>query len=419
MYHIPVFDRILSSSIAPERYVKLDERQLNIIYKALTLYGLGLIKAKPFNDMFFYKEVDAKGKEKIRQILDGSERVRIRYLVQTDVGILLSLRGFIYFLVQNELFKIPEEKNNLIYFIAKKFGLGRENLWILEFMNEYGILNEDYIELIHSFPPALTPKQAKKICEIEFKTLKPYIETYAYKKLRFICDSNNLQLEDMYSPLEYVVCHSCYNTVSQKRGKYLVNSLKQSIHNEVINTIMFYTSKGRQRLNSVGKSPNAPRDGGYLGRGTNTFYNMEFENIIKSVSISIEGTNDEDLLEFIGGEDNSGEIENRVCLYSLNQKVIDKYGKDSIQERIINVIENRNVGFVNWYNEINGTNLKSVSDVQETEEENFKFSDKGDKTAEGNFLQLLSTYFEINLPDFQAIIAEMKPYYTELIKEMK
>lgn len=67
-----------------------------------------------------------------------------------------------------------------------------------------------------------------------------------------------MTLEDMCGPLEYIACHSCYNTIAMKRDLYLINSMKQSIHNEAINMIMFYTSDKRKRLSALEKLHLAP-----------------------------------------------------------------------------------------------------------------------------------------------------------------
>ena len=395
MYHIPVFDKIISKAIDSERYVNFNEEQVNILYRALTLYGLGLIKAKPFNDMLVY--VDKKGKK--RNLLEGNERVKIRYAVQIDTKVILSLRGFIYFLVQNNVFNIPEGNESKITALAYYFGLDVEDLWILDFIRNQKLLNKEYIELIHSFPPALTPNQAKKICTEAFKSLRGYLRTYAYNKLRFICSSNNLQIEDMFSPLEYTVCHSCYNTIAQKRGTYLVNSLKQSIHNEVINTIMFYTSKARKRLEG-NKIEGTEDYNYYLGKGSSEFYNTEFENIVRSINISIDGEGSEDLLEFIGGVDDSEKIESSASMYFLNKKILEAYGKNSLQYRFAKIVHNKNFDFLNWYNINKGTNEASISDIQQIE---------GDE-----FPQLLCKYFNITKPDYEKLVQDMKPFYKDL-----
>lgn len=412
MYHIPVFDKVISSSMSPNRYVKLDKIQVCQLYKALALYGLGLIGASEFNNLTaipVWVEVKTKGGGKQRvlknkDILTGSERVRMRYVVQTSVDVILSFRGFIYYMIQNNLTKIKREDNLKIYKLAKRFQFHYHNLWVLPFMNEYGILNDEFIEKIKNYPPAVTPRIAEKILVENFYKLKSYIQQYAYRKLRFICDSNNMTLEDMCGPLEYIACHSCYNTIAMKRDLYLINSMKQSIHNEAINMIMFYTSDRRKRLSALEQTNTGASQINYgLGRGSTQFFNREFQNkIISTTSIGDDGE-EGDLLEFKYGEDSSGEIEQKASLFFIHKRIQEDFGKNSVQERLAAILGNSSLPFVNWYNLTKRPDRdhSSVASIQECEGE--------------NFIKVMSDYFRMDLPKFQQLLLDFKPLYQEIL----
>lgn len=410
MYHIPVFDKVISGSMPPNRYVKLSKLQVCQLYKALTLYGLGLIGASEFNGLttlpvLVTEKLKGGGERQVvknKDILTGSERVRMRYLVQTSVDIILSFRGFIYYIIQNGLTKIEKSDNLKVYKLARKFQFHYHNLWVLPFINEFGLLNEDLMNKIKDCPPAVTPRMAEKILVENFYKLKSYIQQYAYKKLRFICESNNMTLDDMCGPLEYIACHSCYNTIAMKRDLYLINSMKQSIHNEAINMIMFYTSDKRKRLSAVEK-PDAVQINYGLGRGSTQFFNKEFQNKIISTTMIGDDNEEGDLLDFKYGEDNSGVVEQKASLFFIHKRIQEDFGKNSVQERLAAILGNNSLPFVNWYN-LNRYPDKahsSVASIQECEGE--------------GFVKVLSDYFRMDLPQFQQLLLDFKPLYQEIL----
>lgn len=213
-----------------------------------------------------------------------------------------------------------------------------------------------------------------------------------------------MTLEDMCGPLEYIACHSCYNTIAMKRDLYLINSMKQSIHNEAINMIMFYTSDKRKRLSALEKSNSGASQISYgLGRGSTQFFNREFQNkIISTTSIGDDGE-EGDLLEFKYGEDSSGEIEQKASLFFIHKRIQEDFGKNSVQERLAAILGNSSLPFVNWYNLTKrpDRNHSSVASIQECEGE--------------NFVKVMSDYFRMNLPQFQQLLLDFKPLYQEIL----
>lgn len=76
-----------------------------------------------------------------------------------------------------------------------------------------------------------------------------YIKHYTYKKLRFICKSQNMDLADLHAELKIKVMGAYYKMMpSTMEEAHVVNYLKRSVHNSGINIISANTSLKAGRL---------------------------------------------------------------------------------------------------------------------------------------------------------------------------
>lgn len=97
----------------------------------------------------------------------------------------------------------------------------------------------------------------------EFNEVYPdvikYVKSLVWRKLRFVAESNNMELADLESDLLIKVVQSYYGMVPVREElplKYTVNYLKRVAHNRGMNIIKFATTKRRGRLVNVGKDNN-------------------------------------------------------------------------------------------------------------------------------------------------------------------
>lgn len=90
--------------------------------------------------------------------------------------------------------------------------------------------------------------------DVVYKPLLRYIQWFVYKKLRFVVDSNNDQFEDFHNDVLAKVVQAFYTAlpVVDRTDLHVVNGLKQTVHNHVINIIKSETSQKRGRLVPIG-----------------------------------------------------------------------------------------------------------------------------------------------------------------------
>lgn len=103
----------------------------------------------------------------------------------------------------------------------------------------------DSYEAIDAFYVSIEPVVMKKIKAI------------TYRKLRFLADSNNEPLSEYHSTLSEHVVKVLHKIVpTEKSAEYIVNYIKQSVHNHAINLIKYGTSQKRGRLKDNGLDKN-------------------------------------------------------------------------------------------------------------------------------------------------------------------
>lgn len=368
MYHIPVLDKVLKSSLKTYPYYLYKEEQINSLYKSILLLNMRFYSVNQFK-----KEISFLPKEDQKSLNEN---------IRSNPNLMLNLRGFLYNIIQNNLvkkedilksFKEFEVSNNKSYFSTL------QNLEIIPFIRNTGVL-KDYIQEIKSYPPALPPKEVKKLCVQEVKKITPYLKNYTYKKLRFLATSNVSTLEDLQSSLICDVCNSCYDLQGKYRGLHLTNSIRKTVTNLAINLIYYYTAKSRQQLVAT--------DEGYSS---------------KVVSLNVTNDNGEEnsILNLIPSENPSQEIiERKSSLYFIKQRLVEKYGQESTLHRLAQILDNNCQDFVAWYNKQKKGSFKEVIDIQEKE---------GNK-----FLFVLQKYFGKTKEEFNTFLINAKPQFIDL-----
>lgn len=106
----------------------------------------------------------------------------------------------------------------------------------------------DSYEAVDAFYVQIEPAVTKKIKAI------------TYRKLRFLAESNNEPLSEYHSTLSEHVVKVLHKLVpTDKSDEYIVNYIKQSVHNHAINLIKYGTSQKRGRLKDNGLDKNNVR----------------------------------------------------------------------------------------------------------------------------------------------------------------
>jgi len=340
MYHIPLLDNILKKSCVEAPYYLYTTKQVEEIYKSILLFN-----------MRFYSVSEFK---KSLAFMPKKDIQNLNLNVRLDPILLLNFRGFLFYLIKNNICN----KNEVIKSLDK-FELNKQpkeqilrNLDIIPFIRETGVLT-NYFKEIFEFPKVLDPKEVKDLCIKNIKVLKPSLKNYAYKKLRFIATSNNCTLDDLVSDLVYQACCSCYDLQSKLRSNHLLNSIRQSVTNYGTNLIYFYTAQSRQRI--------VEEENGFSSK-------------LFSFNIGNAEGEEEDLLNIIPADDSSkDEIERKLSLYFEQKRAIETKGKESAQARLLAILSNDCQDFVDWYNKTvnNKKEVTQVIDIQELEKSKF------------------------------------------------
>lgn len=371
MEHIPVLDKLLRDKLSDSRLWGLTTEQVEEIYEGLILLSMNIYKVRTFKSKLPF--------------LDVKERMRLVKGLRNNPKILLGVRGFLCKIIQDDITdKGSILKNYDQYEICKnEYGTpSATNLLVLPFVKRKGLVQE-YGQKIKKFPKSLTPNEARDLCEKELAGLKKYIHNFSYCKLRFITASNNMEISDMDGQLQYIACHSCYDSLGRKRGLHLTNALKQSIKNGGNNLIKHYTSKGRNRLQEVSTTEGEE-------------HVDIFQNTITSSSTFDDGS---DKLEFIeeAGVSNHEELELRSTFFFAKKKIQEDFGEKSVQDRMADILRNQNKHFVKWYNFQRGTKFKEVIEIQEEERT--------------NFLRVVRIYLKLSQPAFLQMLDTIKPHF--------
>ena len=87
-----------------------------------------------------------------------------------------------------------------------------------------------------------------------------YIKHISWSKLRFMANSENMELHDFHSELSLKLVSAYYSIVPSKMSEqHMINYLKRIVHNHAINMIMSGTSQKNARLTSTEEDANGNR----------------------------------------------------------------------------------------------------------------------------------------------------------------
>ena len=101
--------------------------------------------------------------------------------------------------------------------------------------------------------PLLMPSVIRQNCEKTMRDIKPFISGLVYRKLHFIVKHNNYRHEDLIADLERKGVETYYRVTPFVTDLHRENSVKNSIHNQGMKEISFYTSKKRARIEKTGE----------------------------------------------------------------------------------------------------------------------------------------------------------------------
>lgn len=339
MYIIPILDEVLKKSLKKKPYYKYTEREINELYQSIILLNMNFLSVCQF--------------KRNLKFLDKDDLKRLSTNIRLDSTLMLKFRGFLFYIIQNSITERQQVLESFkLYGLTKGYSLGTiyQNLKIIPFLNETKILYP-YFAKIKKLPPALTPKQVEDLCVKVVKQIKPYLQAYVYKKLRFLISSDYLTMEDLVSTLISNVCINCYNLQGKIRGKHLLNSLKVVSANTGKNIIQYYTSKARRRLES--------NDDG-------------FTNKVQSINIVDDNGEENDFLNLLGQDGDYQQTENQHYLSNYYIMLLNRYGEDSKIVKFFKILTNTCDEFVAWYNgKRKNRHYVDVYEIQEVEKNRF------------------------------------------------
>lgn len=107
---------------------------------------------------------------------------------------------------------------------------------------------------IGSNNPTADREGVMKIFHDAYESVLRYVKGLVYAKMRFIVKSENLEFQDLHNEVMAKVYTSLVSLVpTTECFEYIVNYMKRSAHNHVINMIKAATTQKRGRLINVGK----------------------------------------------------------------------------------------------------------------------------------------------------------------------
>jgi len=98
----------------------------------------------------------------------------------------------------------------------------------------------------------LYPYEIRNNCEKTMASIDPFIARLVYKKLSFIVKYNKYEHKDLIADLVRKGIETYYRVTPYVTELHRENSVKQSIHNQAMKEISFYTSKKRARIEKTG-----------------------------------------------------------------------------------------------------------------------------------------------------------------------
>lgn len=168
--------------------------------------------------------------------LQGAERKKLRKSCRENSKLLLNYKLAICLAIKS--------KNKALIF--NRCNIDPANISIFKDLSRWGI-DSLLIKKLKGVTVKY-PDEVRRDCGNLIKELHSYINAYVYRKLRFISNSNNLDLFDLSCDVACEAVKSYYTEVPFKSDIFLKNTVKSKIHSTGINLIKYYNMNKRKRL---------------------------------------------------------------------------------------------------------------------------------------------------------------------------
>lgn len=153
----------------------------------------------------------------------------------------------------------PPDNETMALARARRYGVrsaDAKTLWThIQELWEGSALNDLY-ELLWSSPGArvaMHPEQARTALGPIYQDLYKHTKRLVWRKMRFIMNSNNEEVDDLVSKLiVQAVARFWWMLPTAKTPLHITNSLRAAVNGLAVNDIQWYTAKCRSRLNSDG-----------------------------------------------------------------------------------------------------------------------------------------------------------------------
>ncbi len=153
------------------------------------------------------------------------------------------------------------------------------------------------------------------------------IKSLTYNKLRFIAKSSNIDLSDLHSELVLKSVQTYYKLVPSSKGVlYVINYLKQTIHNHAMNMINTATTQKSGRLVCTGLDMHNDRIFSLL---------TVSENQMVMLSDNTDGEGDMSYQnQLYCSNDPTEDLENEICMSTI----LDKYKRRTKKYRLLMIL---------------------------------------------------------------------------------
>lgn len=235
------------------------------------------------------------------------------------------------------------------------------------------------LEGIKSDNPTSHREGVMKIFHDAYGSVMRYVKGLVYAKMRFIVKSENLEFQDLHNEVMSKVYTSLVSLVpTTECFEYIVNYMKRSAHNHVINMIKAATTQKRGRLVNVGKDKH---DQNQFSMLCSSFSQL---NIIDDEGNPVE----------IEGEDTS--FSNFELKYSINE-VVNQLERKPRKQRFITILMGQDdVEFTQW--------LKQKSLARDSEDH----VDVQNRTDPTMFNKYVADFLRVSSSNLDRFLASLK-----------
>lgn len=156
------------------------------------------------------------------------------------------------------------------------------------------------------------------------KAIMPSIKSVVYRKMRFLVNSENMELTDYHNELMCKALQAYYTMIpTNKTDAHVVNCLRVTCNNHALNIISARTSIKRRRMDNTGAD-------GFGG------YSFSLKTVSENqMAVMADGT--ESSYEDSLNANNEGHADRLVSLLSY-ERLLRRMGKTTVRENILSVL---------------------------------------------------------------------------------